>query len=84
MFVKTTNMKLESNNHENYTPLATSDVARALNISPRRVQQLESSGVLTSVRTPSGQRIFSSVQVEQVRLEREARRAQMPAGWPRR
>lgn len=53
-------------------PLQTQDVARLLDCSPRRVQQLEGAGVLIAVRTRGGQRLFDPDQVEIVRQEREA------------
>jgi DNA-binding transcriptional MerR regulator len=56
-----TNMKI---------PFTTRDVSLALNVSPRRVMQLEQAGVLTAIRTPGGQRIFDPDQVEQVRHQR--------------
>lgn len=55
-------------------PLTTQDVATALGVSPRRVQQLDNSGVLGAVRTPGGQRIFDAEKVERVREQRAAKK----------
>lgn len=50
-------------------PLLTGGVARRLNVSTRRVQQLEQAGVLTAIRA-GGVRLFDSDQVERVRRDR--------------
>ena len=55
--------------------LTTSDVARRFNppISPRRVQQLGDSGILKTIRTASGQRLFDADDVDRVVAERRQR-----------
>ncbi len=56
--------------HEMKIPFTTQDVSAALTVSPRRVQQLETEGVLLAIRTRGGQRVFDADQVEAVRQER--------------
>jgi DNA-binding transcriptional MerR regulator len=51
-------------------PFTTADASRALEVSPRRVQQLEATGVLAAVRTSSGQRLFDPDDVEALRVKR--------------
>ena len=51
-------------------PILTGDVARVLDVSTRRVQQLEAEGVLRAVRTPRGLRLFDPLEVEALRRQR--------------
>ena len=55
-------------------PILTLDVSRILDVSPRRVQQLEGAGVLVAIRTSRGQRLFDPDQVENVRRQRDENR----------
>jgi excisionase family DNA binding protein len=55
-------------------PLTTGGAARVLGVSSRRVQQLDAAGVLESIRTSGGDRLFDPDQVETVRQHREIKK----------
>ena len=58
---------------EPFIPVLTSEVARILSCAAETVRNLERSGVLKAVRTPTGVRIFNRPDVERLAREREAR-----------
>ena len=58
---------------EPFVPVLTSEVARILSCAAETVRNLERSGILKAVRTPTGVRIFSRPDVERLAREREAR-----------
>ena len=51
--------------------LQTKDVGKLLDVTPGRVRQLETEGVLRAEKTASGTRIFDKAEVERVKKERE-------------
>lgn len=60
----------------NYKILGTTDVALRLGCSTERVRQLEREGKLTAEKTPSGQRIFMTEDVERLAAEREQQKSE--------
>jgi DNA-binding transcriptional MerR regulator len=59
--------------------LQTIDVAKRLGCSVENVRVLERSGKLSAMRTPSGQRLFDSTQVDSLASERESAKQQKQA-----
>jgi DNA-binding transcriptional MerR regulator len=53
--------------------MAPCDAAKFLECTPDNVRALERRGQLPALRTPSGRRIFRTVDVERLALERQAR-----------
>ncbi len=53
--------------------MATCDAAKCLDCTPDNVRALERRGQLPALRTPSGRRIFRTVDVKRLALERQTR-----------
>jgi DNA-binding transcriptional MerR regulator len=60
---------------EQLTLLAPRDVAKRLNLSTSRVQQLDREGLLPALRDSAGRRLYDPEQVERYARQREQRQA---------
>lgn len=61
------------------TFLAPRDVAKRLNLSTSRIQQLDREGLLPALRDSSGRRLYDPEQVERYACQREQRQAAVEA-----
>lgn len=59
--------------------LLSHEAGQLLGVGPARVRQLDRDGLLVSIRTPSGWRLFRRDDVEALVLKRKAKRATLAA-----